>query len=196
MRCSRGSGVAVGARRECGFERGGGDVAWLISDVAHGCTRTADPSTLEGRGVARAKSGAATRVPVRSSFGAMREDCACRCVQRSWSAEGGRAGRAVTSTCLDMVWSGRGGEGILRVACFVGQAVLDEVHAQAVHARASEGSVPRRGRFTRGRSKGASRGGGGEHRGMVGSLADGVAARCAARLRVLARQRRHGGVDQ
>ena len=30
--------------------------------------------------------------------------------------------------------------------CFVGQAVMDEVHARVVHAWASDGSVPRRGR--------------------------------------------------
>ena len=29
--------------------------------------------------------------------------------------------------------------------CFVGQAVMDEVHARVVHAWASDGSVPRRG---------------------------------------------------
>jgi len=90
-----------------------------------------------------------------------------QCVRRSWSAEGGRAGCAVTSTCLDMAWSGRGGVGIrvacfvgtcldmawswrgvdgIRVACFLGPAVLDEVHARVGHAQASDGSVPRRGR--------------------------------------------------
>ena len=42
-------------------------------------------------------------------------------------------------------WSGRGGDGI-RVACFVGPAVPDEVHARVGHAWASDGSVPRRGR--------------------------------------------------
>ena len=35
-----------------------------------------------------------------------------------------------------MAWSGRGGDGI-RIACFVGQAVLNEVHARVVHASGS-----------------------------------------------------------
>jgi len=45
----------------------------------------------------------------------------------------------MTSTCLDMAWSGCGGNGI-RVACYVGQAVLDEAHARVVHAWASDGA--------------------------------------------------------
>jgi len=54
-----------------------------------------------------------------------------------------------------VVW---GGADSIRVACFVGQAVLDEGHARAVQA------------FTRGRPKEASRGGGGANRGMVSEL--------------------------
>ena len=41
---------------------------------------------------------------------------------------------------MAVVWGG--GDGI-RIACFVGQAVLDKVHARVVHARASDGSAPR-----------------------------------------------------
>ena len=53
----------------------------------------------------------------------------------------------MTSTYLDMAWSGRGGDGI-RVACFLRPVVLDEVQARVGHARASDGSAPRRGQGT------------------------------------------------
>jgi len=39
-------------------------------------------------------------------------------------------------------------EGLIRVACFVGLAVMGEVHARVVHAGASDGSVPRWGQGT------------------------------------------------
>jgi len=67
----------------------------------------------------------------------------------AWSGRGGDGVRVAcfVGTFLGMAWSGRGGDGI-RVACFVGPAVLDEVHARVGHARASDGSVPRRGRGT------------------------------------------------
>ena len=68
-----------------------------------------------------------------------------RFIRRLWKGAVLYDGRAVVSTCQDMAWSGRGGEGI-RVACFEGQAVMDEVHAHVVHAWASDGSAPRRGR--------------------------------------------------
>jgi len=69
-----------------------------------------------------------------------------------------------------VVWGGTNG---IRVACFVRQAVM----AQAIHSR-------------------APRDGGGAHRGMVGSLGDGVAARRAAGVWVRARRRRRHGIDQ
>ena len=65
---------------------------------------------------------------------------------------------------MAVVWGG--GDGI-RIACFVGQAVLDKVHARVVHARASDGSAPRRGRGTRGSGVAVRRGARRRRRGVV-----------------------------
>ena len=90
-------------------------------------------------------------IVLKNSFLFIRAGCALTStyLDMAWSGRGGDGTRVAcfVGTCLDMAWSGHGGDSI-RVACLVGLAVLGEVHARVGHAWASNGSVPRRGRGT------------------------------------------------